>query len=180
MPDDTHDMRLLAFVVDGVAQRLAVDGERLVVPAVLLVPALQRAVELFGGDADQEGTDGGLARGLADPIAQPDPEPFEGFVPERIDPIRRSTDARLLRPTCNGSSPSPRLPFTRWCSTWSAGDCFAAPRDMPAASKYSSLPTTSQSCDDRENSIDHNHCAEVLEPAGSTPISRTCCYASTR
>ena len=63
MPDDTHDMRLLAFVVDGVAQRLAVDGERLVVPAVLLVPALQRAVELFGGDADQEGTDGGLARG---------------------------------------------------------------------------------------------------------------------
>ena len=87
MPDDTHDMRLLAFVVDGVAQRLAVDGERLVVPAVLLVPALQRAVELFGVDADQEGTDGGLARGLADPIAQPDPEPFEGFVPERIDPF---------------------------------------------------------------------------------------------
>ena len=87
MPDDTHDMRLLALFVDGVAQRLAVDGERLVVPAVLLVPALQRAVELFGVDADQEGTDGGLARGLADPVAQPDPEPFEGFVPERIDPF---------------------------------------------------------------------------------------------
>ena len=87
MPDDTHDMRLLAFVVDGVAQRLAVDGERLVVPAVLLAPALQRAVELFGVDADQEGPDGGLARGLADPIAPPHPEPFEGFVPERIDPI---------------------------------------------------------------------------------------------
>ena len=55
--------------VAGVAQRLAVDGERLVLPAVLLVPALQRAVELFGVDADEEGTDGGLARGLADPIA---------------------------------------------------------------------------------------------------------------
>ena len=40
--------------------------------------------------------------------------------------------------------------------------CFAARRDSFAASKSSSLPTTTRPCDDRENSIDHNHCAEVL------------------
>ena len=87
MPDDTHDMRLLAVVVNGVAQRLAIDGERLVVPAVLLVPALQRAVELCGVDADQEGADGGQAWGLAHPVAPPDTEPFEGFMAKGIDPF---------------------------------------------------------------------------------------------
>ena len=86
-------------------------------------------------------------------------------------PIRRSMDAHRLRPTCSGSLPSQRQPFTRWCSTWSAGDCFAARRDMPAASKYSSLPTISRSCDDRENSIDHNHCAEVLGVFPTLPVS---------
>ena len=87
MSDDTHDMRLFAVVVDGVAQRLAVDGERLVIPTVLLVPVLQRAVELLGVDAGQDGADGGPARGLARPVAPPDTEPFEGFVAQRLDPF---------------------------------------------------------------------------------------------
>ena len=33
---------------------------------------------------------------------------------------------------------SPRQPSTRWCSAWNVADCFAAPRDRPAASKFSS------------------------------------------
>ena len=58
MTDDTHDMDLRAVFVDGVAQRLAVDGERHVIAAVLLVPALQRAVELRRVDTHQDGADG--------------------------------------------------------------------------------------------------------------------------
>ena len=44
MTDDAHDMGLVACVVDGVAQRLAVDGQRLVGRAVLVVPALERNI----------------------------------------------------------------------------------------------------------------------------------------
>ena len=61
MTDDTHDVHLLALLVDGVAQRLAVDGQRLVGRAVLVVPALERTIELRGVDADEEGADGGAA-----------------------------------------------------------------------------------------------------------------------
>ena len=87
MTDDTHDMGLHALFVDGVAQRLAVDGECLVIPAVLLVPALQRAAELRRVDAHQEGADGGLARRFAHPVAAPDLEAGQRFVAERIDPF---------------------------------------------------------------------------------------------
>ena len=87
MPDNAHDMGLHALFVDGVAQRLAVDGERLVIPAVLLVPALQRAVELRRVDAHQDGADGGLARRFADTVAAPDLEAGQRFVAEHIDPF---------------------------------------------------------------------------------------------
>ena len=76
-------------------------------------------------------------------------------------PIPRSTDAHPLRPTCSVSSPSPHQPFIRWCSPWSAADSFGAPQGLLAASKSSSPPRTSQSCGERELSIDHIHCAEV-------------------
>ena len=77
-------------------------------------------------------------------------------------PIRRSTDARPLRPTCSGSSPSPRPPFTKWCSHWNAVDSCAAPQDRPAPLKCSSLPRNSPPCDNRLNSNDQNHWAEGL------------------
>ena len=102
MSDDTHDMRLFAVVVDGVAQRLAVDGERLVIPTVLLVPVLQRAVELLGVDADQDGAHGGPARGLAHPVAAPDTEPFEGFVAQRLDPFPNRFVAARTAQRCGG------------------------------------------------------------------------------
>ena len=87
MTDDTHDMDLRAVFVDGVAQRLAVDGERHVIAAVLLVPALQRAVELRRVDTHQDGADGGLARRLADTVAAPDLEAGKRFLAKIIDPF---------------------------------------------------------------------------------------------
>lgn len=77
-------------------------------------------------------------------------------------PIRRSMGVLRRRPTCNASSPSPRRAFTKCYSSWSVTDSFAALRDAPELSKCSSLPKTFQCCDERQNSIDHNLCAEVL------------------
>jgi len=79
-------------------------------------------------------------------------------------PIRRSMGVLRRRPTCNASSPSPRRAFTKCYSSWSVTDSFAALRDAPELSKCSSLPKTFQCCDERQNSIDHNLCAEVLAP----------------
>ena len=79
MPDDTHDMRLLAVCVDGVAQRLAVDGQRLVVPAVLLVPALRARSSCAGSTRIRRVRMVDRHGGLRTPLRR-DTEPFEGFM----------------------------------------------------------------------------------------------------
>lgn len=55
--DDTHDVGLMAVLVDGVAHRLAVDGQAVVFPAIGRVPPLQGAVELGRVDADENVAD---------------------------------------------------------------------------------------------------------------------------
>ena len=66
--DDAEDVGLAAVVVDGVAHRLAVDGQRLVV-GVLEVPALQGAVQGVGVDADEHLADDGAAGDLVATVA---------------------------------------------------------------------------------------------------------------
>lgn len=53
MPDGAHDVRLLSLFVDGIAHRLAIDGEAMVFLAEGRIPILQRAVEQGRIDADQ-------------------------------------------------------------------------------------------------------------------------------
>ena len=82
--------------------------------------------------------------------AQPCSSPNDrGNIWRSFTPIRRSMGARRLNSTCNDSLQSPRQPSTRWCSAWNVADCFAAPRDRPAASKFSSPPRISLSCDEQ-------------------------------
>jgi hypothetical protein len=54
MTDDAHPMRLMALLIKGVAQGLAIDGQTSILPGVDFVPASQGAVQMRGGDADQE------------------------------------------------------------------------------------------------------------------------------
>jgi hypothetical protein len=54
MTDDAHHMGLMAFLIEGVAQGLAVDGQTFILPGVDFVPASQGAVQMRGGDADQD------------------------------------------------------------------------------------------------------------------------------
>ena len=81
-------------------------------------------------------------------------------------PTRRSTGALRLKPTCSDSSQSPLQAFTKCHSPWSAADSCVALQGAPALSKCSSLPRTFQSCDERQNSIDHDLCAAVLGRSG--------------
>ena len=82
-------------------------------------------------------------------------------------PIPRLTGAHQPRPTCSGSSQSPRRVFTRCCWAWNAGGSFAALRDSPAVSKCSFLQRAFRSCNNRPVPIGQNYCAEVL---GAVPL----------
>src|SRR5437879_11329153 len=62
MTDDAHHMSLLTLLIQGVAHRLAVDGQTLISRAIDFVPALQGLVQMRGGDADQHITQDVLAR----------------------------------------------------------------------------------------------------------------------
>ena len=53
MSDDTHDVGLAALFVNGVAHRLAVDGEAVVGLGLGRIPPLQGAIQRLGVDADE-------------------------------------------------------------------------------------------------------------------------------
>ena len=82
MTDDAHHMRRMTLRVEGVAHGLAVDRQRLILPRVDFVPALQGAVQMGGGDADQDIADDVLAgHHVTAPFATA-PEALAGFLPE--------------------------------------------------------------------------------------------------
>src|SRR5271169_1009045 len=87
MTNDAHDMGLTALVIEGVAQGLAVDGETLILPGVDFVPASQGAVQMGGGDADQNIAEDVLAgHDVTAPLATA-PEALPGLLPETLGPI---------------------------------------------------------------------------------------------
>ena len=57
-----HDMGLISLIVDGVTHGFSVNGQRLVVLSIGLIPALQGMVEMHGVHADQDITDDRQAR----------------------------------------------------------------------------------------------------------------------
>ena len=45
MPDDTHDMRLIPLLVEGILHRLAIHRQRFVLRAPDLIPSIERTVQ---------------------------------------------------------------------------------------------------------------------------------------
>ena len=90
MTDDTHDMDLRAVFVDGVAQRLAVDGERHVIASVpvLVTSVAARAIELRRVDTRSE-----MVRmvdwhgGLRTPLRRRTSSAGKRFLAKIIDPF---------------------------------------------------------------------------------------------
>ena len=59
--DDAEDVRLPAVFIQGVAHRLAVDGQTLILAGIGFIPALQCAIQLNRVDADEDIADDVLA-----------------------------------------------------------------------------------------------------------------------
>ena len=57
-----HDMGLISLIVNGVTHGFSINGQRLVVLSIGLIPALQGTVQMHGVYADQDITDDGQAR----------------------------------------------------------------------------------------------------------------------
>ena len=71
-----HDMCLPSFFVDCVAHGLAVDGEALILPAVVGIPAGKCAVERNGIDADENVANSAFAGDNPNPLVDPAAEAF--------------------------------------------------------------------------------------------------------
>ncbi len=87
MTDDAHHMRLMTLLVEGVAHGLAVDSQRLILPRVGFVPAPEGAVQMRGGDADQDIADDVLTGHHVTAPFPTAPEALAGFLPETLRPV---------------------------------------------------------------------------------------------
>ena len=94
MADDAQDVGLTAVVVDRIAQRLAVDGQCLIV-GVLPVPALQGAAERVRVDAGQHLAHDGAAGHLVATVAVTTAKPCPRLL------------AQVLRPQADGLIATP-------------------------------------------------------------------------
>lgn len=87
MPDNAHDVDLITLFIDGVAHGFAVNGQAFVLLAIVLVPALQSAVEVIGIDADKNVADDIEARDVVALVTIPTPEAASGLLAEIVGPF---------------------------------------------------------------------------------------------
>src|SRR6266699_106239 len=88
MTDDAHHMSLLTLLIQGVAHRLAVDGQTLISRAIDFVPALQGLVQMRGGDADQHIAQDVLAGHDITTLFATAAKALSRFLPQALRPIR--------------------------------------------------------------------------------------------
>src|SRR5205823_4481444 len=94
MTDDTHHMRLVTLLIEGVAHGLAIDGQTFILARVEFVPAAQGAVQMRGVDADQNIADDELAGYDVTAFFATAPETLPGLLAETFWPNRRSPGSR--------------------------------------------------------------------------------------
>ena len=87
MTDDAHHMRGVTLLVEGMAQGLAVNRQGLILPGVDFVPALQGAVQMGGGDADQDIAEDVLTGHQVTASLATAPETLAGFLPKALRPV---------------------------------------------------------------------------------------------
>lgn len=90
MADSTHDVRLIALIIDGVAHSLAVNGKTIIVLTVAFIPVLQSTVQLHGIDTDKNIANSGLAGHDVAAIFKAATETLPSFLAEAFGPIRDS------------------------------------------------------------------------------------------
>ena len=77
----------MTLIVEGIAQGLAVDRQRLILPRLDWVPRSQGAVQRRGGDADEDSAEEVLTgHHVTAPLATA-PEALAGFLPAALRPV---------------------------------------------------------------------------------------------
>lgn len=105
MTDETHDMGLMALLINGIAHCLAVDCEAFVLLPVGFVPALQSAIEVDGTYTDKDIADNVLAWNHIAALFATAAEPLTRLGAKAIGPVRDgsvSAHATQDCSCCNG------------------------------------------------------------------------------
>ena len=87
MTDCTHDVGLIALIVNGVAHGFSIDGQSFILLTIDLVPALQCMVEMHGIHANQHVTDDGQAGYDVTLVLVTAAETLAGLLAELFGPI---------------------------------------------------------------------------------------------
>ena len=87
MPDNAHDVDLIALFINGVAHGFAVNGQAFVLLAIALIPALQGVIEVLGIDADKNIADDIEARHLVALVAVTAAKTASGILAEIVRPL---------------------------------------------------------------------------------------------
>lgn len=87
MPDNANDVDLIALFIDGVAHGFAVNSQAFILLAIMLVPALQSAIKVFGIDAYKNVANDREARDLVAFVPIPTPEAASGLLAEIVGPF---------------------------------------------------------------------------------------------
>ena len=88
MTDGTHDVSLITLIVDSVAHGFSINGQRVILLRIALVPALQCTVEMCGVHADQDIADDGQARDDVALVLAATPEALASLLAQAVGPIR--------------------------------------------------------------------------------------------
>lgn len=104
MTDGAHDVSLIALIVDGVAHGFSINGQRFILLAISLVPALQCAVQMHGIHADENIADDGQARYDVAPVFVPTTEALPGLLSQSFGPIRDGQVAAHPTKGCPGGN----------------------------------------------------------------------------
>lgn len=105
VPDNPHDMDLIAVFIDGVAHGLAVNGQAFVLLAIDLVPTLQGAIDVFGINADEDITDNVETRYMVALVVITASESASGLLAEVVCPFPNGfIAAHTAENGCGGDS----------------------------------------------------------------------------
>ncbi len=105
MADNTHDVGLTAFVVDGIAHDFPIDRETFVLTAVCFVPALQCAVKMHWSYPNENVSNGIQARHDIAFVVKPAAKALPGFLTKALSPIRDgqiALSSAQNRASCDG------------------------------------------------------------------------------
>ena len=115
MTDHAQNMGLIDFIIDGIAQGLAVDGKTFIFLSVSFVPTLQGSIQIHGIDPDQDIADDRFTWDDVTVLGKTAAEALPGIFAEASGPIGHgpvSAHSTQASPSYNGQNRGESMPST--------------------------------------------------------------------